>query len=107
MTLTKIKDAFAIFKNFVLEERMSNKNTNNNGNSNIDMENRNDSRDENLYDNEENNCDINDKSKKNKNKNKNSQNNGVKNYENQITDFKSLLLQRDTEISILVNSRFN
>ena len=38
-----------------------------------------------------------------KKKNKNSRSNGAQSLENQITDLKSLLLQRDTEISILVN----
>ena len=80
---------------------MKNTNTNNNSDNNFALENIADNRNENLYDDEEGSHNINNKSKKNKNKN--FQNNGTKIYENQITDLKSLLLQRDTEISILVN----
>ena len=78
MSLTKIKDAFAIFKNFVLESRAENKNKS----SNI--------------------TELNSPSgKKNK---ENSMNSNTKDdYEKQIRDLKSLLFQRDTEISILVS----
>ena len=90
---------FGIFKNFVLEGRLENKNKN--VNINIDVENVNDNRDNEIFENEDANYDANKKTKKNRNIT--SQNQGTKSFENQIADLRSLLLQRDTEISILVN----
>ena len=69
MTLTKIKDVFAIFKNFVLEARATFSNGNSNGNGAKQAANDGD----------------------------------TEKLMKEIRDLKSCLVQRDTEISILVN----